>query len=180
MVDCCGHCYEHHKITVIHWIADQRLTSELEFLFLVSHIGFNCTSEASTFLLTKLKLKVHHQRYQSNSFNVVFGTINFCIVLNFWVVLYVVCFVPFCVLFVCKCVLYYCHRVATQLQLTNTRISIISYHIPYHNTSHTIKQLELCPSIRVPLKMEMKMNLPASSIKLGTQILGLLSLLLFA
>ena len=32
--------------------------------------------------------------------------------------------VLFCVLFVCKRVLYYCHRVATQLQLTNT-----SYHI---------------------------------------------------
>ena len=32
----------------------------------------------------------------------------------------IVCFVSFCVLFVCKCVLYNCHRVATQMQLTNT------------------------------------------------------------
>jgi hypothetical protein len=44
---------------------------------------------------------------------------------NFYVVLYIVCFVSFPVLFVCICVLYYCHRVATQLRLTNI---YISYH----------------------------------------------------
>ena len=43
--------------------------------------------------------------------------------------LFVICvvlllFVLFSVLFVCKCVLYYGHRVATQLQLTNTYINI--------------------------------------------------------
>ena len=40
------------------------------------------------------------------------------VILNFYVVLGIVCFLSFCVLFVYKCVLYYCHRVATQLQLT--------------------------------------------------------------
>jgi len=58
----------------------------------------------------------------------------------FCVVLCIVCFVLFCVLFVCKCVLYYCHRVATQLQFTNTSISHhISYHtMSYHISDHTI------------------------------------------
>jgi hypothetical protein len=42
-------------------------------------------------------------------------------------VLCIVCFVSFYVMFLCKCVLYYCHRVATQLQLTNT--SYRNWHI---------------------------------------------------
>ena len=45
---------------------------------------------------------------------------------NFCVLPCIVCFVSFCLscvcVCVCKCVLYYCHRVATQLQLTNTSI----------------------------------------------------------
>jgi hypothetical protein len=56
---------------------------------------------------------------------------------NFYVVLYIVCFVSLCVLFVCKCVLYYCQRIATQLQLTNTSHHIISNHIIlYHIISY--------------------------------------------
>ena len=39
---------------------------------------------------------------------------------NVCVDLCIICFVSFCVLFECKCVLYNCHRLATQLQLTNT------------------------------------------------------------
>jgi len=38
-------------------------------------------------------------------------------------------FVLFYILFVCKCVQYYYHRVATQLQLTNTSYHIILYPI---------------------------------------------------
>jgi hypothetical protein len=45
--------------------------------------------------------------------------LKFCVVLEFCVVLCIVCFVSFCILLVCKCVLYNCHRVATHLQLTN-------------------------------------------------------------
>jgi len=44
--------------------------------------------------------------------------------------------VSFCVLFVCKCVLYYCHRVATQLQLTNTWI----YFTPIRTAQTTLHQ----------------------------------------
>jgi hypothetical protein len=50
-----------------------------------------------------------------------------CCSQKFCVILCIVCFVSFCLLFVCKCVLYYCHRVATQLQLTNTSILKILY-----------------------------------------------------
>ena len=60
------------------------------------------------------------------------------IFLFFFYVLFV--FVSFCVLFVCKCVLYYCHRVATQLQLTNTS-SVRSYA--------TLLQAVLCMRIIV-------------------------------
>ena len=56
--------------------------------------------------------------------------------LNFCVVLFNVCFVSFCVLCVCgvcvcKCVLYCCHRVATQLQSTNTPYQISTTLITY-------------------------------------------------
>jgi len=44
-----------------------------------------------------------------------------------YILIEILIFVLFYVLFVCICVLYYCHRVATQLQLTNT-----SYHTWKH------------------------------------------------
>jgi hypothetical protein len=50
-------------------------------------------------------------------------------VVPYLIVLFYVLFVSIVlvyVLFVCKCVLYYCHRVATQLQLTNTSYRIES------------------------------------------------------
>ena len=62
---------------------------------------------------------------------------------NYWIVLFCVMFVSivsFCVLFVCKCVLYYCHRLATQLQLTNTAHRIIS-----HNNSFLSAPLQTGP-----------------------------------
>jgi hypothetical protein len=51
---------------------------------------------------------------------------NFCAVLNFCVVIRIVCFVSFCLLFVCKYNLYCYHRVATQLQLTDISYRIIN------------------------------------------------------
>ena len=52
-----------------------------------------------------------------------------CVVLLLLVLFYVLfVFVLFYVLFVCKCVLYYCHWILTQLQLTNIKYRIISYH----------------------------------------------------
>jgi hypothetical protein len=79
----------------------------------------------------------HKQKKKKKKRNQILGCICvFCFCLfsvkcsilfqNFCVVLCIVC----CVLFVCKCVLYYCHRVATQLQLTNT-----SYHINFLSAS---------------------------------------------
>ena len=54
-------------------------------------------------------------------------------VVNSVVLLLVVLFcfiVLFYVLFVCKCVLYFCHRVATQLQITNTQYQYQYWKFP--------------------------------------------------
>jgi fatty acid desaturase len=65
-----------------------------------------------------------------------------CCSMYFCVVICIVRFVSFSLLFLCMCVLNYCHRVATQLQLTNTVYLIIyhtiSYHISHHISYHII------------------------------------------
>jgi len=53
--------------------------------------------------------------------------------MNIYIYIYIYIYI-FCVLFVCICVLYYCHRVAIQLQLTNTPYILYQKLLNFHSS----------------------------------------------
>jgi hypothetical protein len=81
--------------------------------------GFPCFSRGFSVLFSQLYGKCQGNTRKDGA--------RPALILNFCVVLCIVCFVSYCVPLVCKCVLNYFHRVGTHLQL----IKYISYIISY-------------------------------------------------